>query len=1053
MAIPHVVRLYQWLRSKPNTPFPTLSDIAFSPIVILDAIMQSKKNQLFFMRKVAHIKHLQHIPKVEDLKLAWFDNSEDYTGLSHFIGFILEQVTKEEQQHPLQLTLNYLLIQLETATHPLEAFNTIYTAWMASNPIAAVTWYEDEATEKKLLLISQEPRLAIAKVLVEHYLQESRDLFKLVENPLGLISLFSEFYYNPQRTAAFILCLLEHPSTSDEMSEIDDKIIQSGLLHEFFLTHAGFMRSHDNPITQLYALLGKFEQAISLVNTAHLISVMTQAELHVAESAEQAGEACNTRYFESYALDGTEKRYQLKVVETHPVAFDAVPPPEHFKLFYRLFDQRFLFNLLNYYRTSHDASVKQILEYQFNHLTDDGLSDRALMQLLNVLARENQDSLLRTMAELLQEATINTLIESGSFAIFHLIPFKPLLLEKLNLELVQRYIASIKPNDNLFEQMILLRTILDQLNYRCEAFEIKVLVFDKIIGVLMNSPNLDDARLIETLRSVADAPRLKELLQEQTTQLADLLNQSIITTIASPEGLTPDTFIALVDAWHSLSRRQNTLKEISLDLASDFPLDKYAFYVNVVKAAAAAHEKAQFELKVILPEYQVAPLNLQAILSNFFPVELQNYPEDSVSDQERTLIELLASIENEMLWAQAIQLIEAPPINRVDWASKDYGGHSIIELAEKKANSLFIQYLFKKNMLNQAAVNHLLKMAIGASQWDTVKQLIHLTGDNKPSIEFVSDALVAATKSGQLEYLLRANDAPALGFFPTRPNSIRLPVEPAPLTALIVAHGEEETVKQLIKLSPSFLRALVTRTQVTDYSGRTFTDISPFQYSIWALDWHMWGMMLESLQNASSKDYAEADAIREEMLQQYKEVAETHGVDYTLGGEVIPAEHHFDLKPLINALDIYIKSLDSWDWMQLEDYWCKTVGQLHRLVPAHIAQQYCEEKIFDGNKPFNSADFSRSLLLRIFLSDTRPPWFPLSHNTRLGVHFAVYNFRGIPSISKSPGAGVVNNLEALSVLYKVGTSNFKALSEHLPILLQKRRLDLSDGVRCPQHSP
>ena len=30
----------------------------------------------------------------------------------------------------------------------------------------------------------------------------------------------------------------------------------------------------------------------------------------------------------------------------------------------------------------------------------------------------------------------------------------------------------------------------------------------------------------------------------------------------------------------------------------------------------------------------------------------------------------------------------------------------------------------------------------------------------------------------------------------------------------------------------------------TDHAGRTFKEISGFQYALWALDWHMWDMIL-----------------------------------------------------------------------------------------------------------------------------------------------------------------------------------------------------------------
>ena len=88
MAIPHVVALYQWLRSKPDMNFPMLNDGAFAPEVIDEASMQSTTNKDIFIKRVARLKKFNQNPDADALKLAWFDNSDDYDGLNDFIGFI-----------------------------------------------------------------------------------------------------------------------------------------------------------------------------------------------------------------------------------------------------------------------------------------------------------------------------------------------------------------------------------------------------------------------------------------------------------------------------------------------------------------------------------------------------------------------------------------------------------------------------------------------------------------------------------------------------------------------------------------------------------------------------------------------------------------------------------------------------------------------------------------------------------------------------------------------------------------------------------------------------
>src|SRR3990167_8986428 len=177
----------------------------------------------------------------------------------------------------------------------------------------------------------------------------------------------------------------------------------------------------------------------------------------------------------------------------------------------------------------------------------------------------------------------------------------------------------------------------------------------------------------------------------------------------------------------NLARKRAVLKKIAPDLVSDFPNDQYAFYVSVVKAVLA-HQGDHF--------------NLQTTLTQFFlPVteqeRLLHYSEGSVSEHERALIELLAAINHEGVWVQAIQQLEDLPINRLNWVEQPYNGHTLAELASKQGNHSLIHYLLKENKLNQAGVNHLLRTAIAAKEWDTVKHLIYLPGANKPDLESV----------------------------------------------------------------------------------------------------------------------------------------------------------------------------------------------------------------------------------------------------------------------------------------------------------------------------
>ena len=82
MGIPHVVTLYQWLRSKPGVNFPVLSDHAFALEALDEANTESTTNRHLFLRN-ARVRALRSKRKASDVELeesVWFDDNIDYDG-------------------------------------------------------------------------------------------------------------------------------------------------------------------------------------------------------------------------------------------------------------------------------------------------------------------------------------------------------------------------------------------------------------------------------------------------------------------------------------------------------------------------------------------------------------------------------------------------------------------------------------------------------------------------------------------------------------------------------------------------------------------------------------------------------------------------------------------------------------------------------------------------------------------------------------------------------------------------------------------------------------
>src|SRR3990167_6393273 len=102
------------------------------------------------------------------------------------------------------------------------------------------------------------------------------------------------------------------------------------------------------------------------------------------------------------------------------------------------------------------------------------------------------------------------------------------------------------------------------------------------------------------------------------------------------------------------------------------------------------------------------------------------------------------------------------------------------------------------------------------------------------------------------------------------------------LTRLLnhVALGEQDEAEKILKTRPDLL---LFKGNLQDHAGRDFTHITAFQYALWALDWHMWKMILKYL----PRDEAA------KQLQELETNSTAHGT-------------HFDLNPLITALNNYI---------------------------------------------------------------------------------------------------------------------------------------------------
>ncbi len=214
-----------------------------------------------------------------------------------------------------------------------------------------------------------------------------------------------------------------------------------------------------------------------------------------------------------------------------------------------------------------------------------------------------------------------------------------------------------------------------------------------------------------------------------------------------------------------------------------------------------------------------------------------------------------------------------------------------------------------------------------------------------------------------------------------------------------VVHGEYGQVEARLMNNINFL---TPKGRVTDYSGRSFFDISGFQYALWALDKHMWTRMLNCL--PLNKEGAE---VKKALLNQYEELKE-NGVTYELNGKII-TEQHFDFEnTLIKELQIQVNDanngIKSWD--EINQQWREGVGSAQKLLPMHVVYEYCSDKPFHPLPAFSEQPSLKKQFYN-WISNKFEEWF--HSESRLGGDFAIFKGRrgaGVGGRGCGPGAGV-----------------------------------------------
>ena len=172
-----------------------------------------------------------------------------------------------------------------------------------------------------------------------------------------------------------------------------------------------------------------------------------------------------------------------------------------------------------------------------------------------------------------------------------------------------------------------------------------------------------------------------------------------------------------------------------------------------------------------------------------------------------------------------------------------------------------------------------------------------------------------------------------------------------------VVKGEQLQAEKMLRETRHLALASGT---VTDHASRTFNDITGFQYAVWALDWHMYRMILRYLDSSAAQSQAQG---------------------FTTGPWV---EQHGIQANWQNLLDAYEYYLDNYSrlfkaskWTELNNIWLTQIGGAQKLLPMHVLHEYCHP-----SRPFDPVpDFTGPLPRSL------PSWFSLD---MIGYSYSIF---------------------------------------------------------------
>lgn len=613
------------------------------------------------------------------------------------------------------ITLNYLLSRLQKGeTQFLVKINQLFLVLLQEDKESILSFYTDhkelfqECSEirDKVGLILYEKKIDEDVETVKKNLSDLNILLSHQKNPLGIVGLFRQCIGDTEQFAALILWLL------DQKVSIR-KILQTHILHDFLKYHLFSLNDTNNEVRRLYALLHRFP------NAAPLIEAVKKT-------------ASDERGFQQYSLTGLVSQDQLQEFSLQFSSSEFSQIPENFLNLYQLFGLPFLIEAAV---TVDEHTNPQWLETLSLTLNNPKTSREQISALIHYIACEYSPPVLESLADLINDTTAQELLFNNEGTALYLIPYKPTLFdvihEKNMEELIQKISLKHDTDPEIIYQLAALFVAFSRRKHSATQ-----LVFEALIDILIQHPQfLEDDELIKQLKKYPDSDRL---LSQRYEVIAKKFNDCMLEQTAE-SSFSTHNYQVIEDKWLDASRKFAALALIKPQ--TKFNLGhKYAFQAKIAEIVFI-HNKEHFNLDSFIEALSLPPASPEV-----------------VSEYERLLIEILATIDDEVLRKQIIDKLEAHPIERFDWMQKEYEDKTIFFKAAKYGNLGLIKML--ESNVNSELLNQGIIAAAKNNQWEAVAYLVRL--DNAVlNEEELENLVLLAAEEGQvdiIEYLYNSYD-------------------------------------------------------------------------------------------------------------------------------------------------------------------------------------------------------------------------------------------------------------------------------------------------------